>query len=140
MVIDVRWRLLWSIIKRSAADKIIGAFLVNYLVVSVLILMLEPSIESFGDALWYVFVASTSIGFGDFAATTLLGRLLTMYITIHEILMVAIISGIVVGYYMEVVQLREKESVTLFMDKLEHLPELSQEELQAISNKVKRLK
>ena len=136
----MRWRLLWSIIRRSAADKVIGAFLVNYLIVSVLIMFIEPNIESFGDALWYVFVASTSIGFGDFAAVTIPGRLLTVYITIHEILMVAIISGVVVGYYLEVIHRRENESLTLFMDKLEHLPSLSREELEIISEKIKKLK
>ena len=91
------------------------------------------------DGLWYTFVACTTIGFGDFVAVTLLGRILTVYIALNEILLVAILPGVVVSYYLEVIHRREKESVTMFLDKLEHLPELSQEELKEISEKIKKI-
>ena len=50
------------------------------------------------------------------------------------------IPAILVSYYMEVIHRREKESITLFMDKLEHLPEMSKEELQEIADKIKKIK
>ena len=68
-----------------------------------------------------------------------IGRILTVYIAINEILLVAILSGVVVSYYLEVIHRREKESVTMFLDKLEHLSELSKEELDDISARVKKI-
>jgi voltage-gated potassium channel len=50
------------------------------------------------------------------------------------------IPAIVVSYYLEVVHRREKESISVILDKLEHLPEMSKEELQAISDKIKKIK
>ena len=53
---------------------------------------------------------------------------------------VAVISGVVVSYYLEVIHRREQETVTLFLDKLEHLQELSPEELATLSQKIKEHK
>lgn len=134
-----RYRLLWSIVRRTHTDKLLYAFLVNFFVVALFITMVEPQITYYKDGLWYTFVACTTIGFGDFTAVTLLGRILTVYMAVNEILLVAIIPGVVVSYYLEVIHRREKESLTVFLDKLEHLPELSQEELREISERVKKL-
>ena len=90
--------------------------------------------------LWYCYVSIATIGFGDIVAVTFIGRILTVYLSLHAILVIAIIPGIITSYYMEVVSRREKETTTLFMDKLEHLPELSKEELQEIADKIKKLK
>lgn len=134
-----KYRLLWFIVRRTHTDKLLYAFLVNLFVVALFITMAEPQITHYGDGLWYTFVACTTIGFGDFAAVTLIGRILTVYMAVNEILLVAIIPGVVVSYYLEVIHRRERESLTVFLDKLEHLPELSEEELREISNRVKKL-
>ena len=134
-----RWRLLWSVAKRSSANKMIYSFIINFFIVAAVITVLEPDIHNYGEGLWYTFVACSTIGFGDFTAVTIFGRILTVYIAVNEILLVAILSGVVVSYYLEVVHRREKETVTIFLDKLEHLPELSREELEEISGKIRKI-
>ena len=133
-------RLLWKVIKRINFDKVLYGFFVWYVIASVLVLITDPGITRLGDALWYMFVACTSIGFGDFVASTFAARLLTVITTIYEIVIVAMFSGAVVSYYLEVVHRREQESLTLLLDKLEHLTELSPEELQSIQDKIKALR
>ena len=54
--------------------------------------------------------------------------------------MVAVIPGVVVSYYLEVIHRRENEKLMNFMDTLEHLPEMSEEELAEISLKIKELR
>ena len=130
-------KLFWTVVKRLHMDKIVYAFLISMVVVAAIIMAVEPEINTYGDALWYTFVACTTIGFGDFAAVTVIGRLLTVYIAINEIVMVAVIPGVVVSYYLEVVHRRENEELMEFLDTLEHLSELSKEELAEISEKVK---
>jgi len=133
-------RLLWTVIRRIHFDKVLAGFAAWYVASSLLMLAVEPGIKTVGDAFWYTFVACTSIGFGDFVAVTPVGRLLTILMTIYEIVIVAMFSGSVVSYYLEIVHRREQEAVTQFMDKLEHLTELSPEELQELQDKVKSLK
>lgn len=68
-----KWRLLWTVIKRSAADKIVYSFVINFFIVALLITLIEPDIHSFCDGLWYTFVSCSTIGFGDITVTTLWG-------------------------------------------------------------------
>ncbi len=133
-------RMLKMIIKRTHLDKVLVTFIANLFIVALLIFLIEPDIETYGDSLWYCYVSIATIGYGDVVAATLPGRLLTVYLSLHAILAIALVPGVITSYYMEVVNRREKETVTVFLDKLEHLPELSKEELQAIADKVKKIK
>ncbi len=133
-------RILWKVIRHLNFDKVIFGFLVFYVVSSGIIMVVEPGINRMGDALWYTFVACTSIGFGDMVATTFIGRALTVIVTVMEILLVAMFSGVVVSYYLEIVRATEKDDLSMFLDKLEHVSELSQEELKEIEDKVRSIR
>ncbi len=133
-------RILWKVIRHLNFDKVIFGFLVFYVISSGIIMMVEPGINRMGDALWYTFVACTSIGFGDMVATTFIGRALTVIVTVMEILLVAMFSGVVVSYYLEIVRATEKDDLSMFLDKLEHVSELSQEELKEIEDKVRSIR
>ena len=132
-----RMKILWKVIRHLNFDHVIIAFLIWYVLAAVIIMLVEPGVNSLGSALWYTFAACTSIGFGDIVATTFIGRALTVIITIQEIMLVAMFSGVVVSFYLEIVKKEEEENLSQFFDKLEHLTELSEEELKEIEEKVK---
>ena len=132
--------MLWSVIKRIGFHKVLAGFAVWFFLSSFMIMLAEPGITRYGDALWYSFVACTSIGFGDFTATTFIGRMLTVLLTIYEILIVAMFSGVVVSYYLEVIHRRENEVIVNFLDRMEHLTELSHEELREMQEKVQEFR
>ena len=136
----MKLRMLWSVIKRIGFHKVLAGFAAWFMLSSFLTMLAEPGITRYGDALWYSFVACTSIGFGDIVATTFAGRILTVLLTLYEIVIIAMFSGVVVSYYLEVVHRRENEIISNFLDKMENLTELSQEELQDIQDKVRRFK
>jgi voltage-gated potassium channel len=133
-------RTLWSVTKRIGFHKVLAGFAAWFFLSSFLIMLFEPGINGYGDAVWYSFVACTSIGFGDLVAATFIGRLLTILLTVYEIVIAAMFSGVVVSYYLEVVHRRENEVITNFLDKMEHLTELSREELQEIQDKIRKYK
>ena len=103
-----------------------------------MIYLVEPNIQTVGNSLWYCFAASTTIGFGDIVAVTLLGRVLTVILCIYAVLIIALIPGVVVSYFIEFNKIKSKESVVVFLDQLEHLETLSKEELRELSQKVKQ--
>ena len=133
-------RILWMILKRTHTIKVCISFIVTFFVSAAIIQAVEPDITTYGESLWYCYVACATIGFGDFAAVTAFGRIITVIVSLHAALFVAMIPAILVSYYLEVIHRREKETVTTFMDKLEHLPEMSNEELQAISDRIRKIK
>ena len=61
-------------------------------------------------------------------------------LSIYAIFVIAIATGVVVSYYNQTVRTKLGESKELLLDKLEHLHELSLEELKNLSDKVKKLR
>lgn len=133
-----RKRLLKIVLRQTGAIKLLSAYVIIFGLVSFGLWLIEPNIKSFADSLWYSFSVATTIGFGDITAVTLIGRGLSIFLSICSILIIAVVPGIITSYYIESTKLREKESVAKFLDDLEHLPELSEDELKAISEKVKK--
>lgn len=133
-------KLFWKIVKVCNFDKFLLGFVACFLLGAAIVTATEPAIETYMDGLWYCFVSCTSIGFGDFVAVTDVGRIVTVLLTLYEVLLVALLSGVVVSHYLEVVHARERMSATVFVDKLEHLSELDHDELVELENRVKKLK
>ena len=133
-----RLHLLFVLLKRSGVYKILIGFMGVYLLCSLVMLIAEPKVERFGDALWFLWAVSTTVGLGDITAVTIPGRIATVVCSLYAIITTALITGVAVDYFNEERQRQYDESLTLFLDKLERLPELDKEELAAISKKVKR--
>lgn len=133
------FRLFWAVVRRCKLDKAIFFFLLAFFLFSAVLLRVEPDVQSFGDALWFLFVSCTTIGYGDISAVTTVGRLIVSFMTLYHLVLLALVTGVVVSHYQEVLARREKETITLFLDKLTHLTELSPEELEQIQERVRKL-
>lgn len=131
-------KIMWRVLKRTRADKLVYGYLILLIIISFAILAVEPNINSFIDSLWYCFSVLTTIGFGDFIAVTLVGRVLSVILSVYSILIIAVIPGVITSFYVESIRIRSKESMEKFMYDLEHLSELSNEELVELSEKVKK--
>lgn len=130
------WKRCYYVLKRTGTLKIFISFLMFLCGAAAVLTVLEPGINTLGDGLWYCFVASTTIGFGDICAVTRGGRIVTVLVAAYGILMTAMVPGVVVSYYMEYLKVREKETISVFLEKLEMLPELSEEELRELSRRI----
>ena len=108
-----RIKVLGNVLKRTRADKIIIGFIVFIFAIAAVIQLVEPDINRYGDALWYCYAVISTAGFGDVVAVT---------------------------FYTQMVEMQRKETLAMFMDQLERLPELSREELENISRKVRQFR
>lgn len=128
-----RLRMIGKIIRSAGLGHISLAFLLIFLVCAALIWVLDPSIETGEDALWFCFQAATTIGFGDAVATSLAGRIVLVCLSIVSVFYLAVVTGVVVAYCNELVRAQSNRSSVQFLDQLEHLEELNPEELAALS-------
>lgn len=131
-------RLIKIILKRTGALKFLTTYIIIFAGVSIGVWIVEPNIKTPIDSVWYCFSVATTIGFGDITAVTILGRAMSLFLSICSILIIAVVPGIITSYYIESTKLKEQESIAKFLDDLEHLPELSKEDLQILSEKVKK--
>ena len=130
-------RVIRRILKDTKADRIWVAFVLFVLVSGLIVWLAEPDIATYGDALWYCYAVITTVGFGDVVAVTAVVRVISVLLSAFAVLVIAIITGVIVNYYNQIVSLRQKETFVAFMDRLEHLTELSTEELAEMSEQVK---
>ena len=128
---------LGKLLKRTGLSKMLLAYLIALCAGGILISLFEPKIHGIFEGIYFCFVASTTIGFGDIVPITLLGRIITIVVSLIGIVTVAMVPGVVVTYYTEFLKIKEKETVSTFLEKLENLPEMSKEELTELSERVK---
>ena len=133
-----RVRLLWNIIRATGAERVFTGFLMVYAGAALLLPRIEPEVENFGDALWFLFVSFTTIGFGDIVPLTMPGRLITVFVSLYGVLVVALGTGVIVGYYTEILRARANTSLDELLDELEQLPDLSRDELFALAQRIRR--
>lgn len=131
-------RVLRNILVRTKTNKVLLAYIVFVLICALLIVLVDPAITRYADALWYCYAVISTAGFGDVVATTILSKILSVLVTVYSTIVIAIVTGVVVNFYTQIIQIQQKETITAFMDKLEHLDTMSKEELKEISTQVKK--
>ena len=100
----IRLGAMIKIVQRTYAFEILYGLFVLILSFSFIFYVEEPSIASFGDGLWYSFAIVTTIGFGDFTAVTLIGRILSVILGAYGLIVVAVITSIIINFYNETVK------------------------------------
>ena len=94
-----RLKVLVHIIQVTGFSKFVLSFISFVFGAGFLLYLLEPAITNFGDGLWYAFVTSTTVGYGDLLAVTLFGRLLSVLLTIYGLIFFASLSAVIFNYY-----------------------------------------
>ena len=130
-------KLIGGILRHTRADRVIAGFIAFMLISATIIWLNEPGIRSWGEAFWYCFTLVSTIGFGDVVVTTALSRGLSIALSVYATVALAIFTGVIVNYFLQLVQLRQKDTLAALLDKLERLPELSKEELAQLSEQVR---
>ena len=133
-------RILRIVLHKTRADRLVLGFVGFLLTIAAVVWAAEPSIPTYGDALWFCYAVLSTSGFGDFTAVTFVGRICAVLVTIYSIFVVGIVTGVVVSFFQQTVQVQFEDSKVKFLDRLERLPELSREELEEMAAKARKLR
>ena len=98
---QLKVRILIKIVLSTFSLEVLFGLLVMIVAFSFVLISVEPAITNFPDALWYSFAVVTTIGFGDFVAVTPIGRIVTVFLGLYGIVVVAVITSIIVNFYNE---------------------------------------
>lgn len=102
-------KVFLDILLKTHTFDVLICLLAMIIAFSFLFPMFEDSITNYWDAMWYCFAVITTIGFGDFAAETAVGRILTVVLGIYGIVIVAILTSVIVNYYGAITKKEAKE-------------------------------
>ena len=133
--------ILWRTMKAVGAQRIFIVYLVFLLVCCGVFCLAEPeTFSGYGDAVWYCFQTITTIGFGDIVPRTMLVRALSVVVGLSALLVVALLTGVTVSFFNEKMRLRRNESFIEFDHGMEHLTELSSDQLARLEEQYRAFK
>lgn len=136
----LRFRAIFPIIRAAGLLPSTAAFALLFAVTTVILVIAEPGIDTLGDGAWVLFQAVTTIGYGDFTCVTPFGRIAIVILSIYSVFFIALVTGTVVTYCSERMKAERDESAAQFIDQLEHLHELSREDLAKLSERVRHFR
>lgn len=123
----LRLNVISRIIKKSMVYEIILALMILVILCSVYFTIVEPSMTSYVDSLWYSFAVITTIGFGDVTVSTTLGRILSVILGISGIVVVALFTSIIVNFYNEMNKKRDEAEIRRVLKKIDELEKIEEE-------------
>lgn len=135
-----KWKLLRGVLRKTHTYKIIVAFFAVFFLIALIIWLNDPAVHTYRQSVYYCFMIASSVGNGDVIVSTTLARILTMFLSVYSLFAIAIVTGVVVSYYNAYTQMQFRDSIENFTEKLEQLPDLSEDELREISDAVKKFR
>lgn len=135
---ELRVRAILLIIRAARLVPWTVVFAALFIIGSFIVFMAEPAITSYGDSAWLLFQIVTTIGLGDYTCTTHIGRITVVLLSVYSVFFFALITSGAVSYCIERMRAHRDESVSNFIYQLEHLPDLSKEELEELSAKIRK--
>lgn len=133
-------RIFNLVMKRTKAYNVLLGLVFFVLAAALIIMLVEPEINTYFESLWYCYAVISTIGFGDVVVTSVIAKVVSVLLTVYSLFVLAIATGVVVSFYNQLVLAQRDDSISLFVDKLERLPDLSKEELKEISDRIKKLR
>ena len=98
---------------------------------------INPNVNSPDDALWYVLITITTVGFGDIYPQTIGGRIATVIIIVAGLGFISYAAASITNWFMES---STKEEKNLLEKKLDNLENQFEEKLNEIQNEINELK
>ncbi|AOT68304.1 potassium channel family protein [Geosporobacter ferrireducens] len=76
----------------------------------------KSNIKSFEDALWWSFVTATTVGYGDIAPTTTIGRMIAAILMIVGIGFISMLTGTIATFFLKVTKVSRNNQITAVVD------------------------
>lgn len=131
--------LFLLIFRQTKMKKFLISFVVVFLVCSVLMLIFDPDMKNLGDAIWFGFMLVTTTGFGDLTVAAPMARIVAVFLGLYGIVFFGFITGVGASWLFEKVRDTHDESVAHMLYQLEHLDELSDDEISSLQKKAAAL-
>ena len=115
----IKLKAMSKIIRKTFAIETLYGLAILVIASSFIFYIFDPEIASFGDALWYSFAIVTTIGFGDFVATTAITRIISVILGFYGLIVVAVLTSVIVNFYNETSKRDDEKDISEIMDEVE---------------------
>ncbi|MBU8907630.1 potassium channel family protein [Desertibacillus haloalkaliphilus] len=122
----------YAVLKTNNLDKVIIALFVLIFVTSIPIRILEPSIYTYTDAVWWAIVTSTTVGYGDISPETIVGRIIAVILMMFGIALLGLVTSSIATYFLNNKNNKENPTIEYIKGELDRVEELTDKEIERL--------
>lgn len=120
--------------------KLLFVILIIYVAVSsVLLIIVDGAVNSIPDALWFMVVTASTVGYGDIVPTSPEGKALSALTILIGIIFASIFTAYLSAVYNEKPEMETRETIFKYVKKLEKTNKLFKSEFITLNDKVNKL-
>ncbi|HSJ38691.1 MAG TPA: ion channel [Planococcus sp. (in: firmicutes)] len=131
-------RPVYGILKTNGLDKLLIITIALLFLIPIPLIIVEPDINTFSDALWWAIVTTTTVGYGDMYPSTGIGRLLAVVLMVVGIGIIGTFTSAISSYFATPKASTHSDHFLNLIKTIEKLEKVSIEEAQLISTYIKR--
>lgn len=120
---------IYTVIKENKLEKTLTFAFLLIFVVSIPVSLVEPNINSYGDAIWWSIVTMTTVGYGDISPETGLGRTLAVLLMLVGIGLIGIVTASIASYFIGNQQAKSTEEMKYLQAKLNQYPDWTADDI-----------
>ena len=103
-VFSIFWRMtkdVRGVMKTNGLRYVLAVTVALIVICGVGIMVLEPSIETIGNGIWWGIVTTTTVGYGDISPDTLGGRIIAIVLMVVGIGTIGMLTGSIATYFIK---------------------------------------
>ncbi|RNF41278.1 potassium channel family protein [Planococcus salinus] len=129
---------VYGLLRTNGLDKLLTVAVVLLFIIPIPIILVEPGINTFSDALWWAIVTTTTVGYGDISPTTPLGRVLAVILMLVGIGIIGTFTSSITSYFGNRNKKTHNEQVLELLQSIEEIDNLTAEDVELVEVYLKR--
>ncbi len=131
---------VYMLLKTSGLDKLLAVTAILLFIIRIPVIMIEPDINTFPDALWWAIVTTTTVGYGDISPITPIGRALAVVLMLVGIGIIGTFTSAITNYLNKEGEVPRDKQVLRIIHSIEETEYLLEEDVELIELYMKRKK
>lgn len=128
--------ILDLLFEKYRLDKIFVTVIALLFLSAIPMTWIEPGFDSYGDALWWTVVTTTTVGYGDLYPETDAGRIIASVLMFVGIGLIGVVTGTVASFFSHKTS-DLPEQLKYVRDKIDNYPSITEPELRVMIEQLK---
>ncbi|ANU26757.1 potassium channel family protein [Planococcus versutus] len=129
---------VYKLLRTNGLDKVLIIAMVLLFIIPIPIVLLEPSINTFGDALWWAVVTTTTVGYGDISPETPIGRVLAVVLMLVGIGIIGTLTSAITSFFSNKNGSNHDKRILGVIQSIEEIENLTKEDIEFVQMYLER--